>query len=98
MPFVTSGVPAIHRWSEQLSTRRRFPSLGGYGVPAGGGHSRGGTMTSTSGRPTPDGDEDQPPDGGPSQPEGNPGVELGMSDGTGGTFEPEEDPPEDVET
>jgi hypothetical protein len=55
-------------------------------------------MTSMSGRPTPDGDEDQPPDGGPSQPEGNPGVELGMSDGTGGTFEPEEDPPEDVET
>ena len=53
-------------------------------------------MTSTSGRPTPDGDEDRP--GGPSQPEDTPGVQLGMSDGTGGTFEPEEDPVEDVET
>jgi hypothetical protein len=55
-------------------------------------------MTSTSGRPTPDGDEGPPPDGGPSRPEAAPGVQLGMSDGTGGTFEPEEDPVEDVET
>jgi hypothetical protein len=55
-------------------------------------------MTSMSGRPTPDEDEDQPPGGGPSQPDGAPGVELGMSDdGAGGTFEPEEDPVEDVE-
>ena len=34
---------------------------------------------------------------GPSQPEDTDGVQLGMSDGTGGTFEPEEDPVEDVE-
>ena len=52
-------------------------------------------MTSMSGRPTPAGDDDRPPGGGPSQAEGTPGVELGMSDGTGGTFEPEEDPVED---
>jgi hypothetical protein len=55
-------------------------------------------MTSMSGRPTPDGDDDRPPVGDPSHDEGAPGVELGMSDGTGGTFEPEEDPVEDVET
>ena len=55
-------------------------------------------MTSMSGRPTPDGDEDRPPAGGPSEPEGTPAVQLGMSDGTTGTFEPEEDPVEDVET
>jgi hypothetical protein len=55
-------------------------------------------MTSMSGRPAPDGDEDRPPEGRPSQPDGAPGVELGMSDGTGGTFEPEEDPADDVET
>jgi hypothetical protein len=52
-------------------------------------------MMSKPGRPTPDGDEDRP--GGPSQPEDTPGVQLGMSDGTTGTFEPEEDPVEDVE-
>jgi hypothetical protein len=55
-------------------------------------------MTSMSGRPTPDGDEDQPPGGRPPQPEETPGVELGLSDGAGGTFEPEEDPVDDVET
>ncbi len=55
-------------------------------------------MTSMSGRPIPDGDDDRPPEGGPSGAEGAPGAELGMSDGTGGTFEPEEDPVEDVET
>ena len=55
-------------------------------------------MTSMSGRPDPDGDEGPPPDGGPSRPGAAPGVQLGMSDGTGGTFEPEEDPVEDVET
>ena len=54
-------------------------------------------MTSMSGRPTPDGDEDRPPGGDPSRPESAAGVELGMSEGTGGTFEPEEDPVEDVE-
>jgi hypothetical protein len=53
-------------------------------------------MTSMPDRPTPDGDEDRP--GRPSQPEDTAGVQLGMSDGTGGTFEPEEDPVEDVET
>jgi hypothetical protein len=55
-------------------------------------------MTSMSGRPTPDGDEGRPPEGGASEPDGNPGVELGLSDGAGGTFEPEEDPVEDVDT
>jgi hypothetical protein len=55
-------------------------------------------MTSMSGRPTPDDDDDRPPGGEPSQAEGAPGVELGMSDESGGTFEPEEDPVEDVET
>ncbi len=55
-------------------------------------------MTSMSGSPTPDGDEDRPAGGGESRHEGTPGVELGMSEGTGGTFEPEEDPVEDVET
>ncbi len=55
-------------------------------------------MMSTPGRPSPDGDEDRPAGGGTSEPDGTPGVELGMSDGTGGTFEPEEDPVEDVET
>jgi hypothetical protein len=55
-------------------------------------------MTSTSGRPSPDGDEEQRPEGGPSQPDDAPGVELGMSDEAGGTFEPEEDPADDVET
>ena len=54
-------------------------------------------MTSIPGRPTPDGDEDQPPEGASSDPGGAPGVELGMSDGTGGTFEPEEDPVEDAD-
>jgi hypothetical protein len=63
--------------------------------PQAEGHSRGAIMTSMPGRPTPDGDEDGP--GGPSQPEDTSGVQLGMSDGTGGTFEPEEDPVEDVE-
>ena len=42
--------------------------------------------------------DDQPPEdrtgssgAGSSRPEGAPGVELGMSDESGGTFEPEED-------
>jgi hypothetical protein len=47
-------------------------------------------MTTTPDAPGPD-DGDQP-DVGPPQPEGAPGVELGMSDEAGGTFEPEEDP------
>jgi len=54
-------------------------------------------MTSMSGSPAPDGDESRPREGGSSPQDGRPGVELGKSDGTGGTFEPEEDPVEDVE-
>ena len=54
-------------------------------------------MTSMSGRPTPDGDESPNPEGGPTRSESTPGVQLGMSDGAGGTFEPEEDPVEDAE-
>jgi hypothetical protein len=45
-----------------------------------------------SGGPTPDRDEDRSP--GSDAPA--PGVELGMSDEAGGTFEPEEDPDEDA--
>jgi hypothetical protein len=45
-------------------------------------------MTAPPDTPAPD---DGDP-GGASQPEGGPGVELGMSDEPGGTFEPEEDP------
>lgn len=54
-------------------------------------------MTSTSGSRIPDNDEDQSPETGSSQPEGAPGVELGMSEKSGGTFEPEEVPEEGVE-
>jgi hypothetical protein len=54
-------------------------------------------MTSMSGSPTPAGDEDRTSGGGRSGSEESPGVELGLSEGTGGTFEPEEDPVEDVE-
>lgn len=45
-------------------------------------------MTSPPDTPVPD--DDQP--GGEPQPGGAPGVELGASEETGGTFEPEEDP------
>ena len=54
-------------------------------------------MTPTSGRPVPDDDKDQAPGTGASQPEGAPGVELGMSEKSSGTFEPEEATEEDVE-
>jgi hypothetical protein len=37
-------------------------------------------------------DDDQPAEVGPPQPEGSPGVEMGLSEKAGGTFEPEEDP------
>jgi hypothetical protein len=47
-------------------------------------------MTTPTDSPIPDENEDQSSEGGSTQPEGAPGVELGMSD-TGGTFEPEED-------
>jgi hypothetical protein len=47
-------------------------------------------MTTPPDVPVPD--DDRPPDPGPPQPDGAPGVELGRSDGAGGTFEPEEDP------
>jgi hypothetical protein len=53
------------------------------------GSARSGAMTSPD-VPVPD--DDQPPDAGPPQPEGAPGAELGAGDGSGGTFEPEEDP------
>ncbi|GAB3350880.1 hypothetical protein [Modestobacter lapidis] len=52
-------------------------------------------MTTTSGEPIPHDDDDatgSPPGAGSSQPDGAPGVELGMSEESGGTFEPEEDP------
>ncbi len=53
-------------------------------------------MTSTSGRPLPDDDEGRSPGTSTSHTEGTPGVELGMSEKAGGTFEPEEAPDEDV--
>jgi hypothetical protein len=37
-------------------------------------------------------DDDKRADVRPPQPEGSPGVEIGMSEEAGGTFEPEEDP------
>jgi hypothetical protein len=54
-------------------------------------------MTSTPGSRNPDREDDRSPESGSSQPDAGAGVELGTSDGTGGTFEPEEDPVEDVE-
>jgi hypothetical protein len=54
-------------------------------------------MTSMSGSPTPDGDEDRTAGADQSEQKGRPGVELGRSDGTGSTFEPEEDTDGDVE-
>jgi hypothetical protein len=47
-------------------------------------------MTTTPDAPVPDDGEHA--DAAPPQPEGGPGVEIGMSDEAGGTFEPEEDP------
>jgi hypothetical protein len=47
-------------------------------------------MTTPSDSPIPDENEDRPSGVGSTQPEGAPGVELGMSE-SGGTFEPEED-------
>ncbi len=54
-------------------------------------------MTSTSGSRVPDDDKDQSSGTGSSQPKDAPGVELGMSEKSGGTFEPEEVPEEGVE-
>jgi hypothetical protein len=50
-------------------------------------------MTTTSDRQAPDDGRDEGGDdaAGPAPSEGAPGVELGRSDGGGGTFEPEED-------
>jgi hypothetical protein len=48
-------------------------------------------MTSTPDGPIPDDDETPASGAGPSEPPGAPGAELGLSDGSGGTFEPEED-------
>jgi hypothetical protein len=47
-------------------------------------------MTTTPDVPVPD--DGKQPDAGPPQLESAPGVELGMSEEAGGTFEPEEDP------
>ncbi len=47
-------------------------------------------MTSTPDTPVPD--DGKQPAVDPPQPERAPGVELGMSEDGGGTFEPEEDP------
>jgi hypothetical protein len=47
-------------------------------------------MTTPSESPIPDENQDQPSRTGSTQPEGAPGVELGMSE-SGSTFEPEED-------
>jgi hypothetical protein len=47
-------------------------------------------MTTPSDGPIPAENEDKSAEGGSTQPEGAPGVELGMSE-SGGTFEPEED-------
>jgi len=47
-------------------------------------------MTTTPDVPVPD--DGEHPDAGPPQAERASGVELGMSEETGGTFEPEEDP------
>ncbi|MGY1712735.1 hypothetical protein ACI8AC_24805 [Geodermatophilus sp. SYSU D00758] len=52
-------------------------------------------MTSPSGRQRPDDAEDRSPATGSSESDGAPGVELGMSEKSGGTFEPEEAPGED---
>ena len=50
-------------------------------------------MTAPPDTPVPDdGDPGGADPAGPSRPGGAPGVELGMSDQPGGTFEPEEDP------
>ncbi len=46
-------------------------------------------MTTTPKRPRPD--DDPSPGDGSSRPGDAPGVELGMSEESGGTFEPEED-------
>ena len=48
-------------------------------------------MTTPSDDRIPADDEDRSPDAGTSQADGAPGVERGLSDGSGGTFEPEED-------
>ena len=48
-------------------------------------------MTTPSDDQTPADDEDRSPDAGETQADGAPGVELGLSDGPGSTFEPEED-------
>ena len=48
-------------------------------------------MTTTPDTPMPD-DDNSDLAAGSSQPEGAPGAEIGMSEGEGSTFEPEEDP------
>ena len=49
-------------------------------------------MSTTADTPIPD---DEPSGPGPSPTDGNAGVQIGMSEEAGGTFEPEEDPATD---
>ena len=48
-------------------------------------------MSETPNAPTPQ-DDDPQREAGLAQPEGSPGAEVGMTEGEGSTFEPEEDP------
>jgi hypothetical protein len=48
-------------------------------------------MTTPPNGPTPDDQENESTRAGSSNPKDAPGVELGLSEGPGGTFEPEED-------
>ena len=48
-------------------------------------------MTTPSDGPIPDDHENESRGAGSTQPDDAPGVELGLSEGQGGTFEPEED-------
>ena len=50
-------------------------------------------MTTPSGGPIPDDSENESPAAESTPPDDAPGVELGLSEGPGGTFEPEEDVP-----
>jgi hypothetical protein len=50
-------------------------------------------MTTPSDGPIPDDHDNESPEAGSTQPDDAPGAELGLSEGPGGTFEPEEDVP-----
>ena len=86
------SVPAVtdERWSVTFRQLRRTSDardVSGYGAGEGGADM---TTTPDEHSPTPD-DHAGDPDGRPDGP-GTPGVEVGMTDGEGSTFEPEEDP------